>query len=83
MNFDIRDLGDGKKTRVITEAWLGEISAVTYPAVTGATTSAIDERCGSLKLGEFERLTAFASECASAQLATNLRRLRDIVGGES
>jgi HK97 family phage prohead protease len=83
MDFVFRDLGDGKKTRVVVEAWLGEISAVDRPAVPGSTTSAIDERVGRLQLGGFERLTAFASECAAAQLATNLRRLRDIVGGES
>jgi HK97 family phage prohead protease len=78
VNWDFRDLGDGKKTRVITESWLGEISAVTYPAVPGSTTAALDERCGRLQLG-FERLSAFASELASAQVSTNLRRLRDLL----
>jgi hypothetical protein len=73
VDFVFRDLGDGKKTRVIVEAWLGEISAVDRPAVPGSTTSALDERCGRLQLGGFERLTAFASELASAQVMTNLR----------
>jgi HK97 family phage prohead protease len=77
VGFVFRDLGDGRKTRVITESWLGEISAVNFPAVPGATTAALDERCGRLQLGGFERLTAFASELAAAQVMTNLRRLSD------
>jgi HK97 family phage prohead protease len=81
MDFDIRELA-GRKTRTITESWLGEVSAVTYPAVPGATTAAIDERCGRLQLG-FDRLTAFASELAAAQVSTNLRRLSESLERDS
>jgi HK97 family phage prohead protease len=77
-DFHFEEAGDGWKTRVVTEGWLGEISAVTHGAVPGTNCHAIDERYGQIDIRE-TNLAAFNSACAGAQVSTALGRLRDVL----
>src|SRR5438067_3345762 len=64
--YETRRLPSGRTARIISEALLGEISAVDVAAVPGTkTVAALDAR--RIELSSSTRLAAFAHECANAQ----------------
>jgi HK97 family phage prohead protease len=79
-DFDFEDAGDGWKTRSITEAFLGEISAVNIGAVPRTVCRAIDERhAGRVDLRRSTSLSGFRAECSDAHVMTAFGRVRDLL----
>jgi HK97 family phage prohead protease len=78
-DFRFEDAGDGWKTRVITEAYLGEISVVGTGAVAGTACRAIDERHGRVDLRRSTSLSGFRAECSDAHVMTAFGRVRDLL----